>query len=221
MNGWTLRVAEHIAAYKIQSLENFPPAFKLIDPDKSYDEQILNLKLKKMKSHVLSWGVFEGMLRCFIGPGTQKALQVQLASSDMVPNPLADEHRHTLADACLKTVELIIDLYEKMGGGQTSFWAAPAAMSENEQAVRLLKMLAEKSPLVKGRSELFRKSFRKIKEHLPMTVEDYLESCLGFSNFLETAPCDGQDTSKDLSYENGSGALTGCWSWIWFWKNGR
>ncbi|CZS89429.1 uncharacterized protein RCO7_09011 [Rhynchosporium graminicola] len=131
MNGWTLRVAEHIAAYKIQSLENFPPAFKLIDPDKSYDEQILNLKLKKMKSHVLSWGVFEGMLRCFIGPGTQKALQVQLASSDMVPNPLADEHRHTLADACLKTVELIIDLYEKMGGGQTSFWAAPAAMSEN------------------------------------------------------------------------------------------
>ncbi|CZT50825.1 uncharacterized protein RSE6_11885 [Rhynchosporium secalis] len=131
MNGWTLRVAEHIAAYKIQSLENFPPAFKLIDPDKSYDEQILKLKLKKMKSYVLTWGIFEGMLRCFIGPGTQKALQVQLASSDMVPNPLADEHRHTLADACLKTVELMLDLYEKMGGGQTSFWAAPAAMSEN------------------------------------------------------------------------------------------
>lgn len=124
------QVAEHVKAYQTQILDRYPAAFRLVDPDTSYDAVIPNLDLKRIKLHALSYGVIEGMLRCFTGPSTLKALQVQSASTETARLRLAEEHRHTLADACFRSVDLMLELHLRMGGGKTRFWAIPAAMIE-------------------------------------------------------------------------------------------
>jgi len=201
------RVAEHVKAYQTQIVDKFPAAYRLIDPDTSYDSTILNLDLKRIKLHALTWGVIEGMSRCFTGPTTLKGLQAQATSPDRARALLAEEHRHTLADACFKSVDLMLDLHQRMGGGQTRYWAIPAAMIEYggvmggclvsdsvirrhwkrsegvfrafdeekskkyidafERAVRLLELLAERSPLAKGGLGLLNKTLRRIKEVEP------------------------------------------------------
>ncbi|KAG4437209.1 hypothetical protein IFR05_007298 [Cadophora sp. M221] len=197
------KVSEHLKAYRTCILDKFPAAFRLEDPDTSYDSRIPNLDLKRIKLHALSWGVIEGMLRCFSGPTTLKTLQAQSASPDIAHLKLAEEHRHTLADACFKSVDLMLDLHVRMGGGQTRYWAIPAAMIEYggvlscclvsdgvirkygkkndgvfrvfddelsrkyistlERAVKLLEVLAERSPLAKGGLGFLSKNLRKIK----------------------------------------------------------
>ena len=197
------KVAEHVKAYQTQIVDKFPAAYRLVDPDTSYDSTIMNLDLKRIKLHALTWGVIEGMLRCFTGPTTLKSLIAQAASADRARALLAEEHRHTLADACFKSVDLMLELHKRMGGGQTRYWAIPAAMIEYggvmggclvsdsvikkhwkktdgvfrafdeekskkylaalERAVKLLELLAERSPLAQGGLCLLNKTLRRIK----------------------------------------------------------
>ncbi|KAH7324069.1 hypothetical protein BKA65DRAFT_555729 [Rhexocercosporidium sp. MPI-PUGE-AT-0058] len=240
------KVAEHVKAYQTEILDKFPAAFRLVDPDTSYDTTIPNLDLKRIKLHALSWGVVEGMLRCFSGPMTLKALQIQGASSDTARLKLAEEHRHTLADACFKSVDLMLDLHKRMGGGQTRFWAIPAAMIESggvlgcclasdsvirkhwgkkdktfqafedgvsrkyistfERAVKLLEMLAERSPLAKGGLGLLRKSLRKIKGDGFGRGEVDLEGCSTTATISESPKLEERDFPLYPGYDGNSGA---------------
>ncbi|KAK0123943.1 hypothetical protein ONS95_008933 [Cadophora gregata] len=238
------KVAEHVKAYQTQITDCFPAAFRLIDPDTSYDSTIQNLDLKRIKLHALSWGVVEGMLRCFIGPRTLKSLQAQVASPDRARVLLAEEHRHTLADACFKSVDLMLDLHKRMGGGQTRYWAIPAAMIEYggvmggclisdalikknwkktdgvfrafdenrskiyidgfEKAVKLLGLLAERSPLAKGGLGLLNKTLCKIRGENFVRPQTTSDDCEKYSTTTET-PAGNQLDQLDFSQYPGYG----------------
>ncbi|PVH76570.1 hypothetical protein DL98DRAFT_574345 [Cadophora sp. DSE1049] len=238
------KVAEHVKAYQTQIVDCFPAAFRLVDPDTSYDSTILNLDLKRIKLHALSWGVVEGMLRCFTGPTTLKGLQAQAASPDRARALLAEEHRHTLADACFKSVDLMLELHKRMGGGQTRFWAIPAAMIEYggvmggclvsdgvirkhwkktdgvfrafdeetskkyidafERAVKLLELLAERSPLAKGGLGLLNKMLRRIKGDEPIRAQINMDDC-GKSSSTPEPPARNQVEQLDFSQYPGYG----------------
>ncbi|KAL2062610.1 hypothetical protein VTL71DRAFT_5682 [Oculimacula yallundae] len=242
------KVASHIASYKTEILDKFPPALRLENPDTSYDTEIENLDLKRIKLHALSWGVVEGMLRCFTGPMNLKSLQALSASTDKARVKLAEEHRHTLADACFRTVSLMLELHERMGGGQTRFWAIPAAMIENggvlgcclvsdgvirrhwkkdggtfrvfeeeilvkyvetlERAVKLLELLAQRSPLAKGGLALLRKSLGKIKVDVSAKDGTVGDCCSGNATVLETPHMNEHDPYMYAGYEDDPGAYS-------------
>ncbi|KAH9215954.1 hypothetical protein DL95DRAFT_523082 [Leptodontidium sp. 2 PMI_412] len=227
------KVAEHVKAYQTSILDKFPAAFRLVDPDTSYDGIIPNLDLKRIKLHALSWGVVEGMLRCFSGPTTLKAWQTQAASHDIARLRLAEEHRHTLADACFKSVDLMLDLHMRMGGGQTRYWAIPAAMIEYggvlscclvsdrvirkhwkkndeifkvfedellkkyistvERAVKLLQVLAQRSPLAKGGLGFLSKNLRKINGSELVRGESNSGACSRTATISESPKADELD----------------------------
>jgi hypothetical protein len=107
-------VTAHFTTFQEEFIDKLPPAFRLDNPDTSWDDKVPNLRKKREFVHIGTLGVAESMHKGFVSAIPCKSLR---ASNHQAHRESASEHRTTLLNACIGILTSLNRLHVLMGGG--------------------------------------------------------------------------------------------------------
>lgn len=98
-------------------IDTLPPAFRLVDADESWDDQLPGLKRQREMLRISVYATICSLHRSFI-----LIPVAQLRTLTSAEKTLIGKHRVTLIDATLSLLDAIARLHELMGGKQNRFF---------------------------------------------------------------------------------------------------
>jgi len=133
-----LRYSKH---FQEELVDQLPPAYRLTDPDTSWDAALPSISRKREHLKANIYGIFAGLHRAFIDPYnnelSQTAAQLELAKS----------HHITLANACCETIYSIIRLHKLMDGSALQAFFIPMTLIE-ASAILGMSLLSARPQMV-------------------------------------------------------------------------
>ena len=103
-------IAAHAEKFQVEYIDALPPAFKLVEPDTSFDTAIPPLRMKRANMWLGVYGVVASMHKAFF----------RIPSPDSMSREefkLAEAHRDTLVNASVNHQAAVVRLHELVGGG--------------------------------------------------------------------------------------------------------
>lgn len=149
-------VSRRMSLFQAEIIDCLPPAFRLRDPDTSWDMAMPSLPRKREHLKATVHAIIAGLHRAFIDPWKghttdkgQGLLQQAIAQTE-----LAESHHVTLADACSETILSIIRLHHLMGGGAHQLFFIPMALIEAAAVLGMCLLSARSQVIIKRRRSL-------------------------------------------------------------------
>ena len=110
-------VDRHIERLKVELIDKLPPAFRICDPDRKWDEELPNLECQREMFRISVFATICSLLRPIIVMTASQARTLSPSDRNLVA-----KHRTSLVDAVIEVLDSMGRLRMLMGGKHNRFF---------------------------------------------------------------------------------------------------